>query len=155
LFGSYRIIINKIRELNPVAKIILVTPMQRSDFVYINDKTNNAWGSYKEKNGQSLKQFAEAVKAIARFEQIDIVDLYNNGHLTQQHLVKYKRLKDPATGAYKNYPYPTFATIPFNPATDDYPYPSNAMNATYDGLHPSDKGYAIIAKLFVKIMKRY
>lgn len=155
VFGSYRIIINKIRELNPAAKIILVTPMQRSDFVYINDKTNNAWGSYKEKNGQSLKQFAEAIKAIAMFEHVDIVDLYNNEQLTQQHMVKYKRMKDPATGVYRNFTYPAFTTIPFDPATDDYPYPADAINMTYDGLHPSDKGYAVITRLFVKIMKRY
>lgn len=154
VFGSYRIIINKIRELNPAAKIILVTPMQRSDFVYINDKTNNAWGSYKEKNGQTLKQFAEAIKAIAMFEHVDIIDLYNNKQLTQRHMVKYKRMKDPATGIYRNFPYPAFTTIPFDPATDDFPYPADAINMTYDGLHPSDKGYAVITRLFVKIMKR-
>src|SRR3954470_10855923 len=48
LYGSYRIIIDKIRNLNKSAKIILITPMQRADFVYINDMKNNAYGSYKE-----------------------------------------------------------------------------------------------------------
>jgi len=62
VFGSFRIIINKLRSLNSEAKIILITPMQRADFVYINSYKNNAWGSYKEKNGQTLEQFANAVK---------------------------------------------------------------------------------------------
>ncbi|MEB0262613.1 MULTISPECIES: hypothetical protein [unclassified Mucilaginibacter] len=45
--------------------------------------------------------------------------------------------------------------ISYNTATDDYPYPIEAMNMTYDGLHPSDKGHRIIADMLVKIMKKY
>ena len=63
-YGAYRIIINKLRDLNPAAKIILITPMQRTDFVYIADAYNNAYGCYKPKNGQELSQFADAVKEI-------------------------------------------------------------------------------------------
>jgi lysophospholipase L1-like esterase len=70
-------------------------------------------------------------------------------------LVKFKRLKDPQTGAYKNYPYPDFINIPFNPDTDEYPYPVESVDMTYDGLHPSDKGYEVITKMLVKIMKKY
>lgn len=154
VFGSYRIIINKLRSLNPKAKIILITPMQRSDFVYINDSKNNAWGSYKDKNGQSLAEFAAAIHTIAR-GQFDVVDLYNRSGITQGNLIKYKRLKDPKTGMYRNYPYPTFINVPFNPETDEYPYPVDAIDMTYDGLHPSDKGFEIIANMLVRVMKRY
>jgi lysophospholipase L1-like esterase len=154
LYGSYRIIINKLRSLNPEAKIILITPMQRSDFVYIANKKNNAWGSYKDKDGQSLQQFAEAINTIGKSEQFEVVDLYNKSGMTQRNLIKYKRLKDPATGAYKNYRYPAFINVPFNPETDEYPYPVDAINMTYDGLHPSDKGYEVIAKMLVKVLKR-
>lgn len=155
VFGAYRIIIKKIKTLNPDAKIILITPMQRADFVYISDSHNNAWGSYKEKSGQKLSQFADAVKQIGRKEHFEVVDLYNNKNLSLNTLVKYKRLKDPKTGEYKNYPYPDFIGIPFNPDTDDYPYPVNAADNTYDGLHPSDNGYQIIANLLVNIIKKY
>ena len=155
LYGSYRIIINKLRSLNNDAKIILITPMQRADFVYINDMKNNAYGSYKKKNQQSLAQFVEAINTIGKYERFDVVDLYNNSGMTLDKLVKYKRLKDPKTGAYKNYRYPAFIGIPFNPETDDYPYPPDAIGMTYDGLHPSDKGNEIIADMLVKVMKRY
>ncbi len=155
MYGSFRIIINKIRSLNSDAKIILITPMQRVDFVYINDMKNNAWGSYKEKNGQSLSKFAKAIKAIAVFEHFDVIDLYNKKGMGLKQLVKYKRLKDPKTGLYKNYPYPEFVNIPFDPQTDEYPYPVEAMDVTFDGLHPSDKGLAMIAKMLVDIMKDY
>ncbi len=153
--GSYRIIINKLRSLNPAAKIILITPMQRTDFVYINDPKNNAYGSYKDKNGQTLEQFADAVKSIGRIEKFDVVDLYHQKGMEIEQLVKFKRLKDPATGEYKNYKYPDYTTVPFIPGKDEYPYPVEAIDITYDGLHPSDKGYKKISDLIVKIIKKY
>ena len=155
VYGSFRIIINKLRSLNKDAKIILITPMQRVDFVYINDMKNNAWGSYKEKNGQSLAAFAAAIKSIAAYEHFDLIDLYNKKDMGLKDLVKYKRLKDPQTASYKNYVYPDFINIPFNPETDEYPYPPDAMDVTFDGLHPSDKGFAMIAGLLVRTMKKY
>jgi lysophospholipase L1-like esterase len=155
VYGAFRIIINKIRSLNTNAKIILITPMQRSDFVHYKNFKNNAWGSYRHKNGQSLEKFAMAVDSIARYEYFKLIDLYHKSGITQKNMINYKRLKDPQTGVYKNYSYPDFIDIPFNPETDEYPYPADAINMTYDGLHPSDKGNAIIAKMMVRIMKRY
>ena len=155
VYGSFRIIINKLRLLNSKADIILITPMQRSDFVYLADMKNNAYGSYKEKNGQTLAQFAEAVTTIANYEKLVVVDLYNKSGITMNNLVKFKRLKDPQTGEYKNYPYPDFIGIPFNPDTDEYPYPVDAVDMTYDGLHPSDKGNAVIAEMLLTAMKKY
>ena len=153
LYGAFRIIIDKLRSLNPNAKIVLITPMQRSDFVYINDPKNNAFGSYKEKNGQSLEQFANAIDSIGNFEHIKVIDLYHNKSLTINKLVNFKRLKDPINNQYTDYTYPDYTRIPFNPEKDDYPYPPNAVNLTYDGLHPSDKGNQIIAKSILSVFK--
>ena len=155
LYGSFRIIINKIHALNPKAKIILIAPMQRADFVYILGYSNNAYGSYKAKNGQQLESFANAIDSIAQFENIPVIDLYHNRSLSIEKLVKFKRLKDPNSGQYVNYTYPQSVGIPFDPKTDDYPYPKSAMNITYDGLHPSDKGDSIIANNLVKVLKRF
>ena len=154
VFGSYRIIINKLRSLNKDAGIILITPMQRSDFVYLGDMKNNAYGSYKEKNGQALAQFADAISKIGKYEKFKVIDLYNKSGMTQGNLIKYKRLKDPQTGEYKDYSYPAFINVPFNPRSDNYPYPYDAIDMTYDGLHPSDKGNEIIAAMVIKIMKQ-
>ncbi|PWV45378.1 SGNH/GDSL hydrolase family protein [Chitinophaga sp. S165] len=145
VYGSFRIIINKIRQLNPEAKIVLITPMQRNDFIYIEDAKNNAFGSYKRKNGQALEEFANAVLTIGRYEQIPVVDLYHHPLLKLENMVKFKRLKNPKNGKYVNYAYPVSVSIPFNPENDEYPYPPDAVNLTYDGLHPSDKGNSIIA----------
>lgn len=155
LYGSFRIIVNKLRSLNPDAKIILITPMQRTDFVYINDPKNNAYGSYKEKNGQSLEQFVAAIDSIGRSEGFAVVDLYHKKGMDVKHMVKFKWLKDPQTGAYKKFAYPDYTGIPFHPESDEYPYPKESIDVTYDGLHPSDKGYAMITKALVKIMKKY
>lgn len=51
VYGSFRMIIDKIRTIKAEAKIVLITPMQRTDFVYINNFKNNAYGCYKEKKG--------------------------------------------------------------------------------------------------------
>lgn len=154
VYGSFRIIVNKLKNLNPEAKIVLITPMQRNDFVYINGQTNNAYGSYKDKNGQTLEAFANAIDSIAAYEHIPVVDLYHNSKLDIKKLVKFKRLKDPKTGEYVNYSYPASIDIPFNAKTDEYPYPKEAVGLTYDGLHPSDSGNAIIADAITKAFKK-
>jgi lysophospholipase L1-like esterase len=151
--GAFSHIIHKIRSLNRKARIILLTPMQRADFVYIFDAKNNAYGSYRKKNGQSLEQIVSAIVAIAELEHLELVDLYHNSSLSIQQLVKYKRVKDPVTGAYKDYPFPDYVDIPFDPVNDEYPYPITAIDKTYDGLHPSDQGNEIIAELLLKLMK--
>lgn len=153
MYGSFRIIIDKIKSLNKDANIILITPMQRGDFVYVKNFKNNAYGSYKDKKGYNLKEYADGIKEIAYHENFKIVDLYGKSGITPKNVVKFKRLKDPLTGKYKNFPYPQYLNIPFNPETDEYPYPLEAINMTYDGLHPSDKGLSIIAKMLEKELK--
>ena len=153
-YGAYRTIINKIRSLNKDADIVLITPMQRVDFVYIRNMKNKAWGSYKDKKGQSLEQFAEAINTIAKKEHLKVVDLYHKKGMSLKNMVKFKRLKDTTTGSYRNYKYPHFTNIPFDPATDEYPYPVDAIDVTFDGLHPSDKGNKMIADMLVKVMKK-
>lgn len=155
VYGSFRIIINKLKALNPQANILLVTPMQRGDFVYINDPKNNAYGSYKQKSGQSLEAFALAIDSIGQYENIPVVDLYNNKKLSVAKAVKFKRLKDQRTDLYIKYKYPALIGIPFNPGTDEYPYPKEAIDVTFDGLHPSDKGYAIITKAVIKQFEKF
>jgi lysophospholipase L1-like esterase len=156
IYGSFRVLINKLHSLNPTAPVILITPMPRADFVYINGAANNAYGSYKEKAGQTLEQVAEAVIDIGRHEHLKVIDLYHEKRLAIPRLVQFKRLKNPETaGAYRNYPYPDYTTIPFDPAKDEYPYPPEAVGMTYDGLHPSDKGCAVIAKKLVKALKKF
>ncbi|TSJ44348.1 SGNH/GDSL hydrolase family protein [Mucilaginibacter corticis] len=154
IYGSFRIILDKIKALNPDAKIILMTPLQRVDFVYLFDKNNNAHGSYRDNKGQTLEAVANAIASIGKLENIPVDDLYHDSDFTLDKLVKFKRVKD-QSGQYADLPYPKFIDVPFNPATDDYPYPKEAIDLTYDGLHPSDKGCAIIAKSVVKIMKKF
>ena len=153
-YGAFRVIINKIRSLNANAKIILITPMQRSDFVYIADAHNNAYGCYKSKNGQELLQFAGAVKEIGRYEHITVIDLYYHSGITIENVVKFKRMKDPVTGVYHNITYPNYIGIPFHPGEDEYPYPIDAIGYTYDGLHPSDKGNQVIANMIINEFKK-
>lgn len=153
-YGSYRIIINKLRSLNGKSDIVLITPMQRGDFVYFSNFKNNAYGSYKDKNGQSLAQFAEAVEIIGKQEKLKVVDLYNDSGITLENMVKFKRIKDQSTGQYVNLKYPDYVDKPFNPEKDEYPYPVESIAMTYDGLHPSDEGYAKITGMLIEIFSK-
>lgn len=153
VYGAFRIIIDKLRSLNPNANIILMTPLQRGDFVYLDNYSNNAYGSYRDKNGQQLADVADAIVNIARHEKLALVDLYHKSGITPKNAVRFKRLKDTVSGDYKNFTYPEYTQIPFDPVNDEYPYPETAIDMTYDGLHPSDKGNAIIADMLVKMLK--
>jgi len=153
IYGSYRIIINKIKALNPTAHIVLISPMQRTDFVYINDYKNNAFGSYKSKANQTLEQVVNAIDSIGTIENIATIDLFHDKKLSFDKLVKFKLLKNPTNGTYTKYKYPNYIGLPFNPLTDEYPYPPEAENLTFDGLHPSDKGYRVIAARLIAIFK--
>nr|WP_236974120.1 SGNH/GDSL hydrolase family protein [Membranihabitans maritimus] len=148
--GSFRIIVDKLKSLNKGAQIILITPMQRGDFVYVNDYSNNAFGSYKAKNGQTLEEFANLVTWIGKKENFPVVDLYHNSGITDEKAVHFKRLKDPETGQYKKFIYPDYVDLPFDPENDEYPYPEDAIYMTYDGLHPSDEGCEIIADMIIE-----
>ncbi|WP_298716213.1 SGNH/GDSL hydrolase family protein [Chitinophaga sp.] len=152
--GSFRIIIDKIKQLNPEAQIILIAPLQRGDFVYLKNPRNNAWGSYKpNKNGKTLESFVAALDSIAQHENIAFADLYHDSGINLRNMVKFKWLKDPSTGKPRAFSWPAWKDVPWNPESDEYPYPPEAIGMTYDGLHPSDKGYAAIAKMLVKAMK--
>jgi lysophospholipase L1-like esterase len=153
VYGAFRIIIDKLKELNDKAPILLITPLQRGDFVYINNYKNNAYGSWREKQGQKLSDVAKAIQQIAKKERLEVVDLYHKSGIHPQNAVRFKWLKDPHTGQYKAYKYPEYKDIPFNPEKDEYPYPPESIDMTYDGLHPSDKGNEIIARMIIHKMK--
>lgn len=153
--GSFREIIDNLKSLNPTAKIILITPMKRVDFVYINNFSNNAFGSYKTKNGQDLEDFAKAIQLIGKEENLPVIDLYHHPEMDFPQLVNFKRLKDPQSGIYNSFPYPDFIDIPFDPDNDDYPYPEASINVTFDGLHPSDKGYRLIVEKMMPYFKEW
>jgi len=153
VLGAYRVIIDHLKALNPDAPIVLITPMQRVDFVYINNPNNNALGSYGPKNEQYLEAFAEAFQTIGKTEGFSTVDLYHHPQLQHPQLVQYKRLKNLETGEYQNVPYPDFIGLPFHPDSDEYPYPPEAIGMTYDGLHPSDQGNVVIANALVAVFE--
>ena len=153
VYGAFRIITDKLKLLNKKAQIVLMTPLQRGDFVYINNIKNNAYGSYRKKNKQDLEEFANAIVAIGKLEKFPVADLYHDSGITQENMVNFKRLKDPQTGKYENYTYPGYTAVPFDPEKDEYPYPAEAVNMTYDGLHPSDKGNVVVAEMLAEKWK--
>ena len=146
ILGHLGILLDHIRQANPAAKIVCGNPVERADFVYLQDPENNARGSYAPENGLTLSDAAAAILKCCEAEGADTVDLHTLSGFTQDKLVKFKRVRQGET--YADLPYPDYIGHPFHPGKDEYPYPIEAIALTYDGLHPSDQGCQILADLF-------
>lgn len=151
ILGNLGIIIGNIEAKAPQAKILVANPIERSDFVYIADMLNHAVGSYAPEAGQYLRQVAEGIVETAAAAGYAVVNLHRLTGITVENALKGKYLKG-EDGTYRMVPYPDYIGLPMDYEKDAYPYPPEAAEMTYDGLHPSDKGNAVIAALMAEAM---
>ena len=151
ILGNLGILLDHIRQAAPHAAIVAGNPVERADFVYLLDPTNNAPGSYQPENGVWLRDLAAELLAAYRSEGVETVDLWGRSGFTQEKLIRFKRVR--RGGGYADLPYPDYIGVPFDPQADAYPYPPEAIALTYDGLHPSDEGAEILAELFAEKMR--
>ncbi len=148
ILGNLGVLIKRMRTASPCARIIVCTPVERGDFVYINDPNNNAHNSaLPEENGVYLREIAAAIREACQALDIECVDLHEESGFTVENVVRFKHVKTP--DGYRDLPWPDYAEYPFDPA-DEYPYPAEAIGLTYDGLHPSDEGNQRIADLLAE-----
>ena len=71
--ANYRILIDRIRTLNPAAKIILCTPRRGFGFgKYLPASSNDA------KNGIRLEEYVVIVRQIAAYEHFEVADFFAN-----------------------------------------------------------------------------
>ncbi len=145
ILGNLGRIIDHIRVISKAAPIIVMNPVERGDFVYLFDQNNHAKGSYTAVNGQYLADISDHIFRYCRGENIHSIDLYHESGFTQDNVVQFKRVQ--IDGAYMDCSYPDYTRISFDPKTDIYPYPLEAIGLTYDGLHPSEAGNQRIAKI--------
>ena len=146
ILGNLGILLDHIRLSSPNAPIIGANPVERADFVYLFDGENNAPGSYAPENGLWLRDLSSALLTAYEAEGVLPLDLWKESGFTQDRLIRFKRVN--RNGVYENLPYPDYIGIPYDPGKDEYPYPEAAIALTYDGLHPSDEGSQILARLF-------
>lgn len=145
ILGNMGTIIDNIRKANPEAPIIVFNPVERGDFVYINDYHNVAPGSYQQLGHQWLTDVAKQIFRCVQGDKIYTVDLNQRCGFDQYNVVKFKRVKTEI--GFQDLPYPDYIGIPYDPDQDGYPYPIESIALTYDGLHPSDEGSEIIAEI--------
>ncbi len=146
ILGHLGILLDHIRKVAPDARIIIGNPVERADFVYLLDPTNNAQGSYALENGLSLAVLADEIQSCCAIEGIPTVNCHDLSGFTQENLIRFKRVRQGEI--YRDLPYPDYVGIPYHPGDDEYPYPAESIWMTYDGLHPSDEGCEILAGLF-------
>ena len=145
ILGNMGILISHIRQKAPNAALLVMNPVERGDFVYILDPFNNALGSYMPDQGQWLSDIAEGIYETCCEEGIPALNLHDLSGITPENVVRFKWVK--TQDGYRKLPYPEYTKIPVRFGEDEYPYPEEAADFTYDGLHPSDKGNEVIASL--------
>lgn len=79
--GAYQILLEKINDKNPNAKIYLITPLQRDNGDYDINTVNEA--------GHKLIDYVSRVKELGEKYEYDVIDLYNNSEITIDTLDKY------------------------------------------------------------------
>lgn len=148
ILGNLGAMLGQIYRRTPQAKVIVMNPVERADFVYVGDAANHAPGSDMPVNGLWLHEVADAIYRNCLHAGIPCIDLHAECGFTPQNAVKFKRVRTPE--GYRNLPWPEYHRYPFDPERDEYPYPPECMDRTYDGLHPSDLGNEIIAKILAE-----
>lgn len=149
IVGNLGLIIDHIHEKCPEARIIVMNPVERGDFVEIIDPNNNMHGSYALCHGQKLKDIsAKIFRCADSCEWVEALDLHRLSGFKQGNVLHFKRIK--VDGEYRNVEFPDYVQYTYNPETDEYPYPSAAGWMTYDGLHPSDEGNERIASILAE-----
>ena len=156
ILGNLAIILEHIRQAGPEAKVIVMNPVERGDFVYILDPMNHAHGSYAPDQGQMLCDIAEGIRVACERNGISFLDLHRLSGFTPESAVRFKRVR--TAEGYRDLPWPAWKNAPVDYENDAYPYPPEAADYTFDGLHPSDKGNEAIACLLAQkireVMKR-
>jgi len=148
ILGNLSLLIQKIRAIAPNAPIFLMNPIERSRFVYCFDQTNTALDSSAPWGGQRLSEVADAITDLAKWEGAVPVDIHKETGITPENAVNFLLYKG------KKLSFPEIHALPlsftFDPA---FPYPKEAENFTFDGLHPSPKGCKAIAEVLAKAIK--
>lgn len=150
ILGNLSLLIRKIRAISPEAPIFLMNPIERSRFVYCFDQSNTALDSSAPWRGQRLSEVADAIMSLAKWEEGVIpVDIHKETGITPENAVNFLLYRG------KKLSFPEIHALPlkftFDPA---FPYPKEAENFTFDGLHPSPKGCKAIAGVLAKAIKK-
>ncbi len=145
ILGNLAVLISRIRALSPNAKLLVCTPVERTDFVYYFDHFNNAVGSYAPENGVMLTDVCAAILSVCQKHGIPALNLHDECGITPKNAVQFKRVR--TQDGICDLPFPAYCGLPYDPANDPYPYPPECHAMTYDGLHPTDEGNEILATL--------
>ena len=152
ILGNCGILLRHIREVSPMAPILVMTPVERGEFVYVGDYTNNFHDSSVPENGLMLADVAKAIRFCCERSGVTVIDLHEKSGFTPENAVKFKRVVTP--DGLKDLPWPDYTCFRFDPEKHPYPYPVECQGMTYDGLHPSDEGAQIIADLLAPELRK-
>ena len=123
ILGNLSHLIGRIRALSPEAKLLVMNPIERTDFVYLFDPFNNAPGSYAPEHGQKSPMWRRRFMSPARVIKSGAGSAQLCG-VTPENAVRFKRVRTPE--GIRDLPWPEYVGLPFDPVSDPYPYPPEA-----------------------------
>lgn len=153
ILGNLGCLVGRIKALSPNPLIFLCNPVERGDFVHINEPFNYSTGSYEKKYGRTMNDIANAIFSEAREAGVININTHDKAGFTCLNAVKFKRCY--LHGKIVDLPYPNYRQGLYDPEGGVYPYPKEAINMTYDGLHPSDLGAEKLAEIIFEDMRNY
>lgn len=144
------ILLRRIRKIAPSSPIFLLNPVERGHFVYQFDISNTAYDSTHRRKYGYLREYAAKILSLAAFDPLIIpVNLHDLSGFRPDNAVKYMLLDGKKVG------FDIIQKLPLDHHFAVYPYPPECQDYTYDGLHPSEKGCAILGDILAKAINEF
>ena len=146
--------VRKIRSVAPTAPIFIASPVEHGWFIYQFDYRNNTQDTGKPNSiGIYCRNYGNLYRHLEDPSHgIYYVNTHDEAGFTPENAVKFLRRQE--NGKTVDVPFEVFSKEIFDPNRyRAYPYPKEAEDMTYDGLHPSEKGGEALAKVFAKRIK--
>lgn len=148
ILGNFGRLVQKIKNFTGQPKIVVFTEPGFGCSCGVS-AGNIEYDSYTPNgNNEYYSDIMADIIRCCESEGIPYVDIYNESGITPKNAMSFARLR--ISGVDTNLRYPEMKSyLPFGTRPANYIYPIESMWCTYDGLHPSDVGMEIFAKLII------
>lgn len=154
--ANYGAVVQRLREINSKAKIIIMFPSSTSNFMS-RDSANNILdvdgNTGTHQNGFTFADMRTALKECVVADNIELVDFLRDSGISPNNTMRYAFVN--VNGSKKRLPYPEFLQYVQEGVSLGWNAYNNSCNGTtYDGCHPSDLGCEIFARLLIPVIRR-
>ena len=154
--ANYGAVVQRLREINSKAKIIIMFPSSTSNFMSRDSADNILYvdgNTGTHQNGFTFADMRTALKECVVADNIEFVDFLRDSGISPNNTMRYAFVN--VNGIKKRLPYPEFLEYVQEGVSLGWNAYNNSCNGTtYDGCHPSDLGCEIFARLLIPVIRR-